>query len=300
MWSKIKSIFSPSSTAVNNVDDKLYNIRVLHTLDDPEISKVVHNLRSGIADGYIIKEAISDESREALVDFYKLMEEEGHTDKDGVASYPASFVAKIYQGSVEEDYFKENVQKAENLRLKSGFDLRDYFISAMIKMNGGDEVYVKPYMKGEGTFAPFSMRSLKKGGDNILAHCENAHTAWFPDLNNSLGEEKMQPNAIPFFLTLQKGEGGHTVLFDAVWKEGQYLKQMNRDYFKIINADGTKLDCSPKGIKRMNLVTELGDMLIFNGGKIWHMVERVVGEKKRITAGAFLNFTVDNKTEILG
>ena len=44
--------------------------------------------------------------------------------------------------------------------------------------------------------------------------------------------------------------------------------------------------------------SESGDLIIFNGNEIWHMVERGSGGKKRLTVGGFLNTTKEGEVEI--
>lgn len=38
---------------------------------------------------------------------------------------------------------------------------------------------------------------------------------------------------------------------------------------------------------------EVGDLIVFNGGQVWHKVNDVIGTKDRVTFGGFLGRSLD-------
>tara|TARA_B110000037_G_C17118308_1_gene504712 strand:+ start:2967 stop:3140 length:174 start_codon:yes stop_codon:yes gene_type:complete len=48
-------------------------------------------------------------------------------------------------------------------------------------------------------------------------------------------------------------------------------------------------------IKTVKIKPKKGDMIIFQGGEIWHRVELVKGKKSRYTIGGFMGFSLDDK-----
>ena len=299
MWTKIKSVFGKASNGLSNVDNSLYNLKIVDGLDAPELNNAIDNMKKNKVDAYLIKNALDLDQINLLKKYYFGLEKMDKMDKEIAGTYPVSFITKMYAREYEESYFEDNEKFGESVKKSIGFDLLGFIESTLSKLNDGKQIVVKKAPNNKGSFAPFQFRALRKGGSNIHVHCENCHQTWAPELNNRLKEHKLQPNGIPYFFTIQKSKGGNIVLFDLKWKEGQVLDKINEDHFKVINPNGKKLDCSPNGaVKRMEIETQPGDLFIFNGGEIYHMVQRVDDDQKRITVGGFINTTVDNNEEI--
>lgn len=295
MWTTLKSVFKNKTS---NIDNNLYNIVTINGLESIENVDVINKLKRNEVDGFVIKDVIDKTQLNTLLEYYNSLEERGFIQKEGVGSYPISFLSLLYGMDSPKKYFTENHIVGEDVKERTGFDLQQFFISTISKFNGGKKVIVKPNNFLGGTFAPFNFRSLTKSRSNIQLHCEDCHHTWAPPESRKIGLDELQPGAIPYYITLQKSEGGKLILFDVTWQIGQYTEEIDNDHHRIVNPDGTKIDCSPKGIKRMEVETEPGDLIIFNGHKIWHMVDRVQGEEKRLTLGAFLNTTLEGELEI--
>ena len=68
------------------------------------------------------------------------------------------------------------------------------------------------------------------------------------------------------------------ILFnDTQWEPGVGLKTVSQLLFK----SGQKIKPKP------------GELLIFNGGHIWHKVEDIKGKSDRITVGGFMDMSAD-------
>jgi hypothetical protein len=88
---------------------------------------------------------------------------------------------------------------------------------------------------------------------------------------------------------LQKPEaGGELTIFDVTRTKA--VKKLND--LQLESRSGELLDIE-KNVDNMPLQIDNGDLLIFDGGTIWHRVELVKGNKHRITLGGFIGFTKD-------
>jgi len=298
MWESLKSLLRISKHNVNNIDNSLFTIKVLKDFDEKDLDKVIAKLKNKSIDGFILKRALSKAQTESLVKYFSSLEERDLIQKRGVGSYPKSFLSLLYGLETEKGYFKNNEKVGKDVLEKTGFDLQSFFLDIMSKFNGNKKGFIKSNKSNGGTFAPLNFRSLSENESNIPLHCEDCHYSWMTNDVRNLGFNELEPGAIPFYITLQKSNGGNLLLFDARWTTGQITTKLGKDYHQIINPDGTKINCSPSGVRRMPIDTEPGDLIIFNGNEIWHMVERGSGGKKRLTVGGFLNTTKEGEVEI--
>ena len=283
----------------SNIDNSIYRLHTVEGLDSPGLENAISNLKEDKVDAYLIKNVLNEEQISLLKRFYFSLEERDKADDEIAGTYPVSFVTKMYAREKEKSYFEDNEKFGIQIKEETGLDLVRFIEDTISRLNGGKETRIKRPPGKKGTFAPIQFRSLRENGGNIHVHCENCHQTWAPELNDALGDQKLQLNVIPYFFTLQDAKGGKITLFDILWKDGQTIEQIDKEHFKIVNPNGKKIDCSPNGrIKRMEIDTEPGDLFLFNGGKIWHMVSSVHDSRKRITAGGFINTSQENKDEI--
>ena len=69
-------------------------------------------------------------------------------------------------------------------------------------------------------------------------------------------------------------------------------KKMGESHLK--SDDNKAIDLS--SVEQLKLTPEIGDMIVFAGGQIWHKVETVKGKKSRYRVGGFLTVSKDNKS----
>ncbi len=62
------------------------------------------------------------------------------------------------------------------------------------------------------------------------------------------------------------------------------------------NFYSCQLDSFLDNFRKQYINPDIGDMVIFNGGRIWHKVADFDGDKNRITVGGFLAHSQDNQT----
>jgi hypothetical protein len=91
-------------------------------------------------------------------------------------------------------------------------------------------------------------------------------------------------------MLLKPESGGEMTIFDVTRTEA--VKKI--DDLQLESRQGEILDIE-KNVDHIKLQIDEGDLLIFDGGTIWHRVEMVRGNKHRITLGGFIGFTADRK-----
>ena len=74
MWTKIKSVFGKASNGLNNVDNSLYNLKVVNGLDALELNMAVDNMKKNKVDAYLIKNALDLEQINLLKKYYFSLE----------------------------------------------------------------------------------------------------------------------------------------------------------------------------------------------------------------------------------
>ncbi|MFM7005920.1 MAG: hypothetical protein ACKOWX_01570 [Flavobacteriales bacterium] len=142
---------------------------------------------------------------------------------------------------------------------------------------------------------PFNFRELKPGNGELIAHCENLFFKEFPSFFDWLSQHGVRNNQFSFFITLQNTEeGGELNCFDFLWenvKERLEFELLKDESGKLIPIHGS-------GVNSSLIKPKVGSLLLFNGGNIWHRVEKVIGQNSRITLGGFVSSSKLNDTEM--
>jgi hypothetical protein len=142
---------------------------------------------------------------------------------------------------------------------------------------------------------PFNFRELKPGNGELIAHCENLFFKEFPSFFDWLSQHGVRNNQFSFFITLQNTEvGGELNCFDFLWenvKERLEFELLKDESGNLIHINGSSVNSSL-------IKPKVGSLLLFNGGNIWHRVEKVIGQNSRITLGGFVSSSKLNDTEM--
>jgi hypothetical protein len=139
-----------------------------------------------------------------------------------------------------------------------------------------------------GTFR-FMMPNL--GG--LFIHCGNLFQRQSEFFYSMLEGDVDMENQLSYFIVLQNPEsGGELTLYDILWKDVQKKDHPENNEY-VIGRDGERIYV--KDLCKAQVRPEVGDILIFHGGPIWHRVEDIVGSGPRVTLGGFLNFSKDRK-----
>lgn len=96
-------------------------------------------------------------------------------------------------------------------------------------------------------------------------------------------------NALSVFSVIQKQDkGGELFLYDLEWENFNY-KLNDSTYEERHTIDGQFF--SSRGIKdpeRKSIELNNGDTVIFRAAQIWHAINKIEGDKVRITLGCFI------------
>jgi len=276
-----------------NVDANLYKVKTYHSLDlaskDNPISQLIKNKRDVVR----VKNAVSRKVQKELLKLFSDVRQKESHRLDTYGMFPKSFVTNSLTGGEPQDYFSKT--KAIQTEVKSflGFDLECFLLNILTSLNNGKSIKTKEVgKKGGRKFNYFQFRALNKKEEIFRVHCENMFFDWVAKDLNYLENDKFKENPIAFFILLQKSEGGELSLFDKRWEQGQRAEALASGFDQIISNNGKEInDCSPKGIKRQLIDAEECEMILFNGGEIWHNIEKIKSSNERITVGAFLEIS---------
>ena len=130
-------------------------------------------------------------------------------------------------------------------------------------------------------YSPTTIRWVQSGGA-IAPHCESLYfEAKNPEFEHlhQLAEETTQ---FSFFMPMALPEaGGNLMLYDLDWQ--QFDLQTSLAHIKSQSVP-TKVNVA------------VGDLILFDAGRIWHCVSQVEGSNPRMTIGGFICFSQDDRT----
>lgn len=277
----LKSIFSPQ--------EKQFSI-INTTMDElPEIN--FKQIQNRDKDGLIIRNFISSENCKLLVENMK--KENSNFDSHQHPIFPSSF-AQIDRDSENfraemESCFLNSSSFVDTFSSVYQFDLIKEISDVFRKLNPGSMHKTPLGFDEKGSYIPGTFRVQHPEKVNINLHCGNQFIHLFPKYYEHLSSTVDVMDQLSYFIMLQEpDDGGRLILYDVTWDEAQDCDTITNS---IIKLDGKKvpLDIS-KEIQSSRLEIKTGDLLIFSGGKIWHAVEQVKGNEKRVTFGGFIAF----------
>lgn len=187
-------------------------------------------------------------------------------------------------------YFGESREFRDSCRrlFRGGPDYEERVEEVCRRIGGGRGVRVPPARTPEeGSYTSSTIRILPPGGQ-IGVHCGNEamHRVTYNHLNTMIENV----DQISFFLTLNPPEGGgELVIFSLRYDQidsTMMNKEGNRCYVDDVIHRYQKVAVRPR----------TGDLLIFDGGRYFHLVSHVQGAKTRWTIGGFMGFGRDDKT----
>jgi hypothetical protein len=131
-------------------------------------------------------------------------------------------------------------------------------------------------------YTPATIRILGEGGDLAL-HCGNQFLQELPEFRH-LQDLVQLEDQLSYFLTIAEPEqGGELTVFDLEWGQTPGSLVEGRPIREVIDR-----------FERRAIRPRAGDLLFFDGGRIWHLVSAVRGARLRITLGGFAAFSRDD------
>jgi hapalindole-type alkaloid chlorinase len=274
------------------MDNKsLWNFIIASAADSEQLSMGIEKLYTREVDGYIIKNFLkSNEIEIALQNLSLLnMNAKGYFTEKGAYTIPRSFSMLEKNKDVNyeglERYFDEVDEYRSILQKIFSFDFEKRLFKLFTNMEN-ERIIASPAFEWQGKRRLFSSSTIRVcspelGGIDI--HVGNMFKSLYPMFYDFLGKIIDVQNQISYFVVLKKPEsGGELILYNAEWKD--YKGMLGKD--KIRKADGTVALLGD--IDRQYIIPDVGDMVLFAGGDIWHSVNNLFGSSPRITIGGFL------------
>jgi hypothetical protein len=190
-------------------------------------------------------------------------------------------IGKSLMGS--ETSLEDYLAKAKLLKsslAKLSFSFEDRVLGVFQKVSGGRKAMIPT--KGDDEYCLTNIRDLAPTQGGLHAHIGNEFVLQY-DALKGIAEMADLYNQLSYFVVLQKPEqGGGLIMYNMLWTETP--KEL---------LDGTLKYYSDERNEYMDkyysftIQPEEGDMILFSGGKIWHRVDNIGGNRSRITAGGF-------------
>ncbi|MFN8261752.1 MAG: hypothetical protein U0X41_12510 [Chitinophagales bacterium] len=185
---------------------------------------------------------------------------------------------------LQKKYFNYTRKLIDDSDAELGFDMKKIFdlLASICKVSSlhllKDESQTKHY------FAPLSLRYLHPSFGEMTFHCEKdlkrLSSYFYSNTKNQISDR----NIFSFFLMVNKPtEGGLFSIFDM--KQHDVKQKLSDTEVKLHNNKVVNIE---NDIQPNLIELAPGDLLLFNGGELWHRAEIVLGKEPRITLGGFL------------
>ncbi|MEX2410858.1 MAG: hypothetical protein WD607_05700 [Candidatus Paceibacterota bacterium] len=274
-----------------NTPFKFIEIADPSALDNKHLIK---SIKTKKIDGFIAKSLLNENEVNEILKHLSSLSDSVYMRTPAGKIFPHPFAVVSDEEERLEAYYNNikllEKERAENQFIDNVFNKLHEFIS----LCSGDYQVSVPLNKVKNSpVVPGTFRYLFPDLGGLYVHCGN----YFQDqskLYYSLVKNDIEmDNQLSYFIVLQNADyGGELTLYDLYWEAGQSKDDpQNNDY--IIGTHGNKIFM--KYLESLDFRPDAGDILIFNGGPIWHRVEDVKGNQPRITLGGFLNFSKDGK-----
>ena len=288
---------------VQHYSKEPYNFETITVDELVKKENTLWDLYTNQADGYLIKNFLSEKEVDTIMsNFDNVLNNDPAYTHVGY-TYPAIFAEfsnRISQETEENKvkairtYFDKTTKFNDNFKNEFGVDVKTRFESLLKAISGNREIVVADGIDNNGKYPFATVRYLTPEVGLMSVHCGNYFGKTFEDFYKDLTKKVAVENQMSFFIMLREPEvGGELTLFNFRWKLGQ-TKVDPREDNEIIQPDGTKMYVeNDKEIIKDKIVPKKGDMILFQGGNIWHRVEMVKGNTPRITLGGFIGISID-------
>lgn len=275
-------------------DDIFFNFIELPFGEIGNNEDLVRMLRNGELQGVVIKDVFTSEEIEAIKSVLAVLTEEQVVITPSGKLFPAPFAIITDSGERLSTYYdklnKLYEAKEKYSSIKHTFEKLDNFFkkiapSFSVKI---PLIKLKNAAVSAGTFRIFLPN---QGGLHV--HCGNLFQAQSEYYYSLINKNIDKNNQLSYFLVIQQPErGGELTIYDMLWKDVK-SKKTPEENESVIDDNGNTIYL--KDVRNFSIKPLPGDILVFNGGPIWHRVENVGGSIPRITLGGFLNFSNDGK-----
>lgn len=256
-------------------------------------SGLINDVLTGTIDGFVGRGLFSLEEIEEVLRSLSFVKESHWMKTPFGRNFPLPFAVINDKGSLDEYFQRLGLLQeliSENQPVNMIFQRLEGFLSvAGAQFN----VSVPKNSVKQAPVVPGTFRYMMPCKGGLFIHCGNLFQRQSEFFYTMLEGDINMENQLSYFIVLQNPEsGGELTLYDMLWKDVQKKDHPeNNDY--VLDRDGKRIYV--RGLNKVHIRPEVGDILIFNGGPIWHRVEDISGILPRITLGGFVNFSKDRK-----
>lgn len=249
------------------------------TLDAESVANYpdgVNQIYKGEIDGMLIKQVFSKE--ETLKVKHQL---ENSKNLRKPVKYGETFgTVLVEKVSNPTQYFQDvTIYRTELKKIfATGYEAR--IETLLSKVSGGRTVEIAS--ENNQSYAPAQIRFMEpnKGGLIIHKGSQNLHNPPF----DYLREITRIHEHLSYFIVIDKSEkGGELIVYDLPSEES------TKDLDDLVNNSVFE-KCEKRYIS-----PDIGDMVLFQGGPIWHKVADIKGKKSRISIGGFVALSKDDQ-----
>ena len=236
---------------------------------------VINGLWNNQVDGIIVRELITPSVASKFIELLC----DSSLDLPRSNYYWGQVFGRVLTSQLEDldQYFIEASLYESNLPPIWGQSITSWpsFFSELLYTLSG-KIATVPSLSNSLSFISSTVRIISNGKE-LTTHCGNQFAECSSKLD-SLSKISLLDDQVSYFLLLQEPSlGGELTVFDALWSNrSSYTRQGLSLIQSIESRDSLKLDL------------KVGDLLIFQGGQIYHRVECIHGVTPRITLGGFI------------
>ncbi|MBL4673269.1 MAG: 2OG-Fe(II) oxygenase [Arenicella sp.] len=155
-------------------------------------------------------------------------------------------------------------------------------------MAGGRHVTC-PATADDELYGASVIRVLKPGTLGLHVHAGNEFVNEYKSMKG-LSQQTQLHDQLSFFVVLQVPErGGELCLYDLEW--GSTPDEVHTELYPHFSLERDRYF---ESIARWPITPQVGDLIFFAGGRIWHQVCPFDGKLDRITMGGFTSFSHDD------
>ncbi len=274
---------------LHSINTTSFEFKEFHANALPARNNLFESIFDSKQSGIIIKDFLS---KEEIATFFINMDKYSHE----LTLWRMGHIIKTLGGGLQEAganlaaYFNHTPILKQEVNKLFGFDFDKRVIEVFQKLSNGLPVEIAKLSETQH-FAGCNIRVAEPDKDGIPEHVgleffeQHASLKYLKDLVDISGQ-------LSFFSPLQLPQSGgdlrlYKIMFEDMPKEIKESKKGYRAVQKFVRHQKTQL-----------IKPGVGDLLIFNGGHIWHRVTKVIGPKPRMTVGGFANFS-SNRDKIL-
>lgn len=153
------------------------------------------------------------------------------------------------------------------------------------RLGGGRRVEL-PSDGPDAVYLPATVRVLDPSAGGYRAHTGNEFVETYASYDH-LRSIARTTDALSYFVVTQvPEEGGELVIYDLAWCDTP--GELHQEFMTPVR------DAWLESVPKAYLDPRPGDMIVFNGGRIWHKVADVSGREPRVTVGGFATLGRDD------